>query len=129
MTRIDPIIAVKDVDASANWYQQVFGFRNAHGGENFAVLKSPDDEVMLCLHKWGEHHHPTLTDQSIPAGNGLVLYFRTHDLVKIRQNVERFGAILEEEIHQNPNSLRDEFSIRDLDGYYLIITAFHQYEG
>ena len=26
MIKIDPIIAVRDVEASSRWYQQVFGF-------------------------------------------------------------------------------------------------------
>lgn len=129
MTLIDPIVAVKDVEASAKWYQQIFGFKNAHGGENFAVLKSEEGEVVLCLHKWGAHSHPTLTDQSIPAGNGLLLYFRTQHMETIRKNADKFGAKVEEEVHQNQNSLRKEFSLRDPDGYYLIITEFHQYEG
>lgn len=129
MTQIDPIIAVKDVEASANWYEQVFGFRNAHGGPNFAVLKSEDDEIMLCLHKWGEHHHPSLTDPNIAIGNGLLLYFRTDNMERIRKNIDRIGSKTEEEIHQNSNSLRKEFSVRDPDGYYLTITEFHTYEG
>ncbi|MEO8759898.1 MAG: VOC family protein [Bacteroidia bacterium] len=129
MTRLDPIIAVKDIEASAKWYQQVFGFQNAHGGKDFAVLKSEDDEIILCLHKWGEHRHPSLTDQSIKPGNGLLLYFRTDNIEAIRKNVDEIGAKVEEEVRQNQNSLKKEFSLRDLDGYYLTITEFHKYEG
>ena len=129
MTRVDPIIAVKDIEASAKWYQQVFGFRNDHGGKDFAVLKSEDDKIILCLHKWGEHSHPPLTDQSIKAGNGLLLYFRTDNMENIRKNIDEVGTKIEEEIHQNLNSLRREFSFRDIDGYYLTISEFHKYEG
>lgn len=129
MIRVDSIIAVKDIEASAKWYQQVFGFQNAHGGKDFAVLKSEDDEIILCLHKWGEHSHPSLTDQSKTAGNGLLLYFRTDNMETIRKNVNKVGFKVEEEVHQNLNSLRKEFSLRDLDGYYLTITEFHNYEG
>jgi len=130
MIKIDPIIAVKDVEASASWYQQVFGFKRVHGeSERFAVLVSEDDEILLCLHKWEEHHHPTMTDPSITPGNGLILYFRTEDMDSIRQAAEKTGGALEEDIHLNPNSLKREFSLRDLDGYYLTITEFHKYEG
>ena len=129
MAKIDPIIAVKDVEASSKWYQQVFGFRRIHGGkERFAVLVSENDEILLCLHKWEEeHHHPTMTSPSITPGNGLILYFRTENMDVIRQNVEKIGSIVEEEIHLNPNSLKKEFSLRDPDGYYLTITEFHKY--
>ncbi len=129
MTQIDPIIAVKDVEASSNWYQSVFGCRGAHGGDEFAVLVSENDEILICLHKWGEHDHPTMTNPTITPGNGLILYFRTDKMNEVRQNVEKLGCSVEEDIHLNPNSTKKEFSLRDPDGYYLIITEFHKYEG
>lgn len=129
MTIIDPILAVKDVEISAKWYQDIFGFSNAHGGKDFAVLKSENDQIILCLHKWGEHNHPSLSDSGITAGNGLLLYFRTDNMENIRKNVDKAGCVIEEEIHLNPNSLKKEFSLRDPDGYFLTITEFHQYEG
>jgi predicted enzyme related to lactoylglutathione lyase len=129
MIKIDPIIAVKDVEASAKWYQQVFGFSREHGGEGFAVLVSESNEIVLCLHKWEEHHHPTMTKPDEAPGNGLILYFRTENMDIIRRNVGRTVSIVEEDIHLNPNSLKMEFSLRDPDGYYLTITEFHKYEG
>lgn len=35
MMKLDPIIAVKDVEASVKWYEQIFGFKKAHGGKDF----------------------------------------------------------------------------------------------
>lgn len=127
MMKLDPIIAVKDVEASAKWYEQIFVFKKVHGGDNFAVLVTEDDDIILCLHKWGEHRHPSLTDQNIVAGNGLLLYFRTNKLDAIRKNAEHAGCDIEEEIHLNPNSLKKEFSIKDPDGYFLTITEYHTY--
>lgn len=129
MTKVDPIIAVTDVEASSKWYQEVFGFSNSHGGKEFAVLVAENDEIILCLHKWGEHEHPTMTDPNIKPGNGLILYFRTENLDLIRQNVKELGCSIDEDIHLNPNSTKKEFSLRDPDGYYLTITEFHEYEG
>ncbi len=129
MIKIDPIIAVKDVDASCEWYKTVFGCRRTHGGDKFAVLVSKNDEVLICLHKWGEHHHPTMLDSKITPGNGLILYFKTDNMNGIRQNVEKLGSSIEEDIHLNPNSTKLEFSLRDPDGYYLTITEFHKYNG
>src|SRR6195952_5472884 len=129
MTKVDPIIAVADVEASSKWYQSVFGCRSMHGGKEFDILVSENDEVLICLHKWGEHEHPTMTNPGITPGNGLILYFRTENINSIRQNVEKTGGLIVEDIHLNPNSTKKEFSIRDLDGYYLTITEFHKYEG
>lgn len=129
MIKTDPIIAVKDVEASSKWYQAVFGCKSKHGGSEFDILVAENDEIMLCLHKWGEHEHPTMQNSTITAGNGLILYFRTDKMNEIRQNAEKIGAAIAEEIHLNENSRYLEFSIRDLDGYYLTITDFHEYEG
>lgn len=129
MTRLDPIIAVKDITSSSTWYQKIFGLRNAHGGDHFSVLVSAENEVILCLHKWEEHNHPTMVSPDITPGNGLLLYFRTENLNSIYQNVLESGCIIEEDIHLNPNSLRKEFSFRDPDGYFLTVTEFHNYEG
>lgn len=100
-----------------------------HGGTDFDVLVSENDEILICLHKWGEHGHPTMTNPGVTPGNGLILYFRTENMNVIRQNVERIGAPIEEDIHLNPNSRKMEFSLRDPDGYYLTVTDFHKYEG
>src|SRR4030095_11919595 len=129
MTKIDPIIAVKDVEASSKWYQSVFDCKSMHGGKEFVTLVSENDEILICLHKWGEHEHPTMTNPNITPGNGLILYFRTENMNAIRKNVERIGATIEEDVHLNSNSGKMEFSLRDPDGYYLTITEFHKYEG
>lgn len=129
MPKLDPIVAVKDVEASSKWYQQLFGCRSMHGGKEFDILVAENDEVLLCLHQWGAHEHPTMTDPGITPGNGLILYFRVENMNTIRQNVEKTGSTVEEDVHLNPNSQRMEFSLRDLDGYYLTITEFHKYEG
>lgn len=129
MTKLDPIIAVKDVEASSRWYQTIFGCRSMHGGKEFDILVSENDDVLICLHKWEAHGHPTMTNPKITPGNGLILYFRTSRMKQIRENVAKSGSAIEEDIHLNPNSTKMEFSLRDPDGYYLTITEFHDYEG
>ena len=129
MTKLDPILAVKDVEASSKWYQSLFGCRSMHGGKVFDILVSENDEILLCLHQWGGHGHPTMTNQAITPGNGLILYFRTENIHIIRQNADKTGSLIEEDIHLNTNSTKKEFSLRDPDGYYLTITEYHEYEG
>ena len=129
MTILDPMIAVKNVETSAEWYRNIFGFNNSHGGDHFAVLTTKDNEIILCLHAWEMDNHPTMTNPNITAGNGTLLYFRTADWKEIKQNLDKIGWTIEEEIHQNANSLKQEFSFRDPDGYFITVTEFHVYEG
>jgi len=128
MLKIDPIIAVKDVQISASWYEQLFDLKNSHGGDNFAVLVDENNLAILCLHKWGEHNHPTMMTPDNAVGNGLILYFKTDALMKIRDTAKSLALELVEDIHLNTNSLKHEFSLRDPDGYYLTITEHHNYE-
>ncbi|MEO8824161.1 MAG: VOC family protein [Ginsengibacter sp.] len=129
MTKLDPIIAVKDVEASAEWYGKIFGCKRMHGGDEFVVLVTEKNEVLICLHKWGEHEHATMKNPDITPGNGLILYFKTNNMDEIRQDAEKAGWPIEEELHLNHNSNKMEFSFYDPDGYFWIITEYHNYEG
>jgi hypothetical protein len=129
MAKIDPIIAVTDVNISTEWYQSVFGCKRKHGGNDFAVLEDENGEILLCLHKWGAHEHPTMVNSGVSPGNGLTLYYKTYNLEAIRANLEKMKYPIEEDVHVNPNSTKKEFSLRDINGYYWTITEFHRYEG
>ena len=130
MTELDTVIAAKDVDFSAKWYEQIFGFKNSSPeGHGFAVLKSETGEIDLCLHKWNMDNHPTMKNPGIAPGNGLMLYFRTKSMDTIYQSAIKAGCVIEQAIHENPNSLKREFSFRDPDGYFLTVSEFHKYEG
>jgi len=127
--KTNPIIGVKDVEASSKWYQTLLECKSVHGGNEFDILASDDGEVLLCLHRWNLDDHPTMMDASITPGNGLILYFRTDNMDRIRENVEKLGGTVEEEIHLNPNSRHKEFSLRDPDDYYLTITEYQAFNG
>lgn len=125
MIKPDPFIAVTDIEASSKWYQRLFGCKCY--GRDIKVLTDEYGSVLLGLHKWGEDQHPTMIDISITPGNGLILYFRVNNLEKIRENAGNLGALIEEDIHLNANSREEEFSIWDLDGYYVTISRYHDY--
>jgi len=125
MKRTWTIIGVSDVDHSFKWYQSLFGqAESAPGHDYFGQILDTDGTVLLCLHQWGVHDHPSLMrpDRGAP-GNGLLLFFRVDDydeaLKRARSLVPRF----EEEPHLNPNTETMEFSLRDPDGYYVTISA------
>ena len=126
MKRTWTIIGVSDVAKSFEWYQSLFGLSNtAPGHEYWGQILDSDGTVLLCLHQWAAHQHPSLMSAGDGTpGNGLLLFFRVDDyeeaLKKARALVNRF----EEEPHLNPNTQTWEFSLRDLDGYYVTISAW-----
>ncbi len=122
MIRTETIIAVHKVRESSNWYQQLLGCKSNHGGDAFEILADQDDTVILCLHKWEAHQHPTLSNPNIEVGNGLILYFRVDNLDQIWKQAKRLNVKVEAPPHLNENSGKEEFSIRDLDNYFLTIS-------
>lgn len=123
MTRLETIIAVKEISKSSKWYQDLLGLKSSHGGDTFEMLADKNGKVILCLHHWGAHDHPTLTNPNITVGNGLVLYFRVSDFNEVWSNAVRLQLVIEQEPHLNENSGQKQFTLRDLDDYYLIISA------
>src|SRR5213596_54252 len=81
MKRIWTIIGVSDVPGSFKWYQSLFGQpETPPGHDDFGQILDTDGAVLLCLHQWGAHEHPSLMspDEASP-GNGLLLFFRVDD--------------------------------------------------
>jgi len=125
MKRTWTIIGVADVPASFKWYRLLFGQTETPPPHTyFGDIRDSDGTVLLCLHEWGAHEHPTLTSPGHGTpGNGLLLFFRVDDFDLALQRARTLVARLEEEPHVNPNTRTKEFSLRDPDGYYVTISA------
>lgn len=125
MKRIWTIIGVSNVPSSFKWYQSLFGqpeSQPAHA--DFGQILDSDGTVLLCLHQWGAHEHPTLmSPDQATIGNGLILFFRVDDFDESLKRARALVARFEEEPHANPNTRTMEFSLRDPDGYYVTISA------
>jgi catechol 2,3-dioxygenase-like lactoylglutathione lyase family enzyme len=125
MRRTWTIIGVGDVPGSFTWYQSLLGLPEmAPAHHDFGQILDSDGTVLLCLHEWGAHEHPSLMspDHAQP-GNGLLLFFRVDDFDMALPRARALVARLEEEPHVNPNTRTTEFSLRDPDGYYVTISA------
>lgn len=125
MRRTWTIIGVRDVAHSFNWYQSLLGLPPAAPvHDDFGQIVDSDGTVLLCLHEWGAHEHPSLTspDHAQP-GNGLLLFFRVDEFDVALTSARALGIQLEEEPHLNPSTGTPEFSLRDPDGYYVTISA------
>ena len=125
MKRTWTIIGVRDVARSFAWYQSLFGqppTRPAH--DYWGQLLDPDGTVLLCLHQWGAHEHPSLSSpENGTPGNGLLLFFRVDDFDVALQRARTLVDRLDEDPSLNPNTGTEEFSLRDPDGYYVTISA------
>ena len=125
MRRTWTIIGVGDVSGSFKWYQSLLGLpETAPAHDYFGQILDSDGTVLLCLHAWGAHEHPSLTspDRAQP-GNGLLLFFRVDDFDMALTRARALVARLEEEPQLNPNTGTMEFALRDPDGYYVMISA------
>ena len=125
MKRIWTIIGVKDVARSFHWYQSLFGQpESAPAHDYFGQILDTDGTVLLCLHQWGAHDHPTLSnpDRAEP-GNGLLLFFRVDDFDAALLRARSLVKQLEEEPQLNPATGTREFALRDPDGYYVMVSA------
>jgi len=125
MKRTWTIIAVADVATSFKWYQSLLGQPATRPGHDYwGQILDTDGTVLLCLHAWGAHEHPSLmsADCATP-GNGLLLFFRVDDFDLALQRARALVPRLEEEPRVNPNTETKEFSLRDPDGYYVTISA------
>jgi catechol 2,3-dioxygenase-like lactoylglutathione lyase family enzyme len=119
------IIGVGDVAASLRWYQSLLGLpESAPAHDDFGQILDSDGTVLLCLHQWGAHEHPSLTspDHAKP-GNGLLLFFLVDDFDTALPRARALVGRLEEQPHVSPNTGTREFSLRDPDGYYVTISA------
>ena len=125
MKRTWTIIGVSDVAASFKWYQSLLGLpATAPAHDYFGQILDTDGTVLLCLHAWGAHEHPTLTspDAATP-GNGLQLFYRVDDFSEALPRACALVPALEEEPGVNPNTGTEEFALRDPDGYYVMVSA------
>jgi catechol 2,3-dioxygenase-like lactoylglutathione lyase family enzyme len=125
MIRTWTIVGVKDVSASFHWYRRLLGLPESEPAHTyFGQILDTDGTVLLCLHEWGEHEHPSLASPDLAEpGNGLLLFFRVDDFETSLANARTLVDHFEEEPNLNANTETMEFSLRDPDGYYVTISS------
>src|SRR5260370_8783298 len=114
MKRTWTIIGVGDVLDSFKWYQALFGqpaTLPAH--DYFGQIFDSDGTVLLCLHKWGAHEHPSLMspDHGAPR-NGLLLFFRFDDFDLPLQRPRSLDSRSHEKPTLNSTTPTKEFPLR-----------------
>ena len=120
-----PLIAVRDVEASSRWYQRLLDCKSGHGGRSYEVLVN-GAEVLLQLHAWGDpqNAHEHLGDPATkPYGKGVLLWFQTDGFDAAVSRARGLGAEILEEPHVNPNAKHREIWLRDPDGYVIVLAG------
>ena len=118
-----PLIAVRDVQASSLWYQKVLGLTSAHGGPEYERLMS-DGRLVLQLHHWDAHEHPHLGNPALqPYGNGVLLWFQTDDFDAALKLIHTHAAPILEGPLVNPSARHREVWVRDPDSYVIVVAG------
>ncbi len=128
--RPQPLIAVRDVEASSRWYQRLLGCESAHGGSEYERLTT-EGELVMQLHAWSvEHHHGAIGDpQARPYGNGVLLWFELEDFDAAAQRADELAAEVVMPVHRNPpegqpgGPAHRELWLRDPDGYGVVLAS------
>jgi catechol 2,3-dioxygenase-like lactoylglutathione lyase family enzyme len=125
MKRTWTIIGVRNVALSCAWYELLLGLPPkppAH--DYFGQVVDDDGTVLLCLHAWGKHDHPSLTSPDVAGtGNGLLLFIRVDNFGEVLERARALPGGLASEPFVNPNTGTMQLSLRDPDGYYVSISA------
>lgn len=127
--RPQPLIAVRDVEASSRWYQRLLGCTGAHGGPEYERLVA-GDRLVMQLHDWDvDHHHGAIGDPDArPYGNGVLLWFEVDDFDAAVARAGELGAEVVLPPHRNPpegpgGPAHREIWMRDPDGYSVVLAS------
>jgi predicted enzyme related to lactoylglutathione lyase len=124
------MIAVRDVEASSHWYQQLLGLRSDHGGPEYERLLAGSTLVLQLHHRAVEHHHGLFVDPAAEVGNGVLLWFgEVPDFDEVVARVEELKAPIVRSPHRNPPEGQGngpghrEIWIKDPDGYTVVVAS------
>ena len=127
--RPQPLLAVRDVEASSRWYQRLLGCRSDHGGKEYERLVD-GDRLIPQLHDLDiDHHHGTIGDPAQVRGNGVLLWFEIDDFDAAAARAGELGAEVVLPVHRNPpegepgGPAHRELWLRDPDGYTVVLAS------
>lgn len=124
-----PLICVRDVEASSRWYQRLLGCQSAHGGSEYERLVA-QGRLVLQLHRWDvEHHHGPIGNPDLkPYGNGVLLWFEIDDFDAAVARAKEMNAEIVMPRHRNPPDGNGgpnhwELWLRDPNGYTVVLAS------
>jgi catechol 2,3-dioxygenase-like lactoylglutathione lyase family enzyme len=127
--RPQPLLAVRDVRASARWYATLLGATRtsesmASDHDHLYDRLLVADTLVLQLHAWDAEDHPNLIDADGGRnGHGVLLWFELDDLDAAVERARALKADIVEDVHVNPAPGHREMWLRDPDGYLVVICS------
>jgi catechol 2,3-dioxygenase-like lactoylglutathione lyase family enzyme len=127
--RAQPLIAVRDVRRSSDWYARLLG------AERTSELMASDHahiydrllsggSLILQLHAWDEHDHPNLDRaEGKSPGHGVLLWFEVDDFDATVARARDLKAKVLREPHVNPAPQHRELWLEDADGYVVVLVS------
>ena len=128
--RPQPLISVRDVEASSRWYQRLLGARSDHGGPDYERLVAPARKgtparLILQLHAWEvDHDHGAIGDEGKPHGNGVLLWFELDDFDGAVARAGEMKAEILKPRHRSENAHWEHW-LRDPEGYTVVLASPH----
>jgi len=121
-----PLIAVRNVRASSDWYQELLGLdplpEHSHRDVYDRLLCA--GQLVLQLHAWDEHDHPNLVNRdAAPLAHGVVLWFEVDDFDAVVERARALRAQIVEGPKFNPAPSHWEVWLRDPDGYVVGVSG------
>src|SRR5262249_10444154 len=126
--RPQPLICVRDVEASSRWYQQLLGCQSGHGGPEYERLVS-HGRLVIQLHRWDvAHHHGPIGNPTLVPGNGVLLWFAADAFSAAAARASELEAEVVLPRHRNPPEGEGgpnhwEVWLRDPDGYTVVLAS------
>jgi predicted enzyme related to lactoylglutathione lyase len=125
-----PMIAVRDVEASSRWYQRLLGLQSDHGGPHYERLLAAGTLALQLHNRETEHHHGRIGDPGNELGNGVLLWFgEVADFDDVVARAAELEAPVVLPPHRNPPEGQGngpghrEIWIRDPDGYTVVVAS------
>lgn len=123
-----PMITVKSVRETADWYERTLGFQSAHGGDEYEQLTS-DGKLVLQLHdQEPDMNHDALLKPGDTPGLGVLLWFKTADFEDTMQRITDAGVTPEVAPYLNQYAQHMEVWLRDPDGYRVVVAGPSKYD-
>ena len=127
--RPQPLLAVRDVPASARWYATLLGAQRsseqmASDHDHIYDRLLVNETLVLQLHAWNIEDHPNLVDpEGGRNGHGVLVWFELDDLDAAVTRARAMGASIVEDVHVNPAPGHRELWLRDPDGYLVVVCS------